>query len=178
MLDSISSFFKQLLEAPPAPILAICIASSVLLLVPEALGIVEFVNTYRNFIVIVCLVAWSLLLSYLLCWLREQYVSWSAKSTDKKIKQTHLEELTQIEKSYLAPFITSDVNTQNFVIDDGVAGGLVAKGILYRSSDVIEPNRVPHNINPWAKRHLKAYPELLEGAKPLPVVQPQDVFRF
>jgi hypothetical protein len=47
----------------------------------------------------------------------------------------------------------------------GIAGGLVAKRILFRSSNIFNMIQgPPHNIQPWAKARLIEKPELLEGA--------------
>lgn len=56
-----------------------------------------------------------------------------------------------------------------FDMTDGVAGGLAAKGIIYRSSNVINLiDGVPHNLQPWARLFLSTHPEVLDDAAQMP----------
>ncbi|MGY6217836.1 super-infection exclusion protein B [Methylolobus aquaticus] len=81
-----------------------------------------------------------------------------------------LHALTSEEKGYLAPYVFGKVNTQYFRVDDGIAGGLTAKLMIYRSSNAFNMIKdVPYNIQPWAKEYLIKNPELLDGA-----VEPED----
>lgn len=82
-----------------------------------------------------------------------------------KVRHQSLHELTPDEKSYLAAYVLDDVNTQYMQIDDGIAGGLNAKGIIYRASNVGDMLRGwAYNIQPWAKDYLREHPHLLDGA--------------
>ncbi len=50
-----------------------------------------------------------------------------------------------------------------FGLVDGLAGGLEAKGILFRSSNFGDPlYGFSHNLQPWARDYLKKHPELLK----------------
>ncbi len=56
-------------------------------------------------------------------------------------------------------------DTLCFHIEDGVAGGLVAKHILYRSSSIGgRLTGFAHNIQPWAREYLTDNPHLLGAA--------------
>lgn len=72
-----------------------------------------------------------------------------------------LHELTPDEKGYLLPYIRDVANTRYFKFIDGIAGGLWAKRILFRSSDLAVPNSAPDNLEPWARQYLQDHPELL-----------------
>ena len=77
--------------------------------------------------------------------------------------------MTPDEKAYLVPFVLQQENTQYFLIEDGIAGGLIAKGVLYRSSNVGSlVSGWAHNIQPWAREYLTEHAELLEGARAKP----------
>jgi hypothetical protein len=80
-------------------------------------------------------------------------------------KQEILRKLTPDEKAYLAPYILNAENSRNFLIEDGVAGGLVAKGILYRPSTIGSLlGGWAHNMQPWAREFLDSHRECLVGA--------------
>jgi hypothetical protein len=70
--------------------------------------------------------------------------------------------LTPDEQLVLAPYIFGRETTQNFHLENGVVGGLVAKGILYHAS------RMGHlrtgfafNLHDWARDYLTANQHLL-----------------
>jgi hypothetical protein len=68
--------------------------------------------------------------------------------------------LTFDEKQFLRPFIINGENTVNAPISDGVSGGLVAKRIVYRSSNVFYGFNAPFNLQPMARRLLTEKPRL------------------
>jgi superinfection exclusion protein B len=73
-----------------------------------------------------------------------------------------LRSLTPAEKRALQPYILKNRNSVDFAIADGVAGGLVAKKILYVAANVSHGLSFPHNLQPWAREHLTKHLELLE----------------
>ena len=82
-------------------------------------------------------------------------------------REKQLDFLTPEEQGYLTPYVKDSVNTQKFPVEDGVVGGLLTKGIVYRSSNVFDMvEGVPYNIQPWAKAYLLRHPELLADALP------------
>ena len=76
---------------------------------------------------------------------------------------SNLHELSPPERECLALFVESDSTTHSFHISDGVIGGLVAKGILFRSSNAGHPGSLSfdYNVQPWAWRYLKKHRDLL-----------------
>jgi hypothetical protein len=82
----------------------------------------------------------------------------------KRVRIRSLHELTPEEKGYLVPLVIGQKNTIYVGIDDGIAGGLVANSILFRSSNIFTSYEgAPYNLQPWAREHLHEHPELLEG---------------
>ena len=75
-----------------------------------------------------------------------------------------LRNLSADERQVLRGYLESDSKTQYLDIRDGVAGGLLAAGVIYRSTNVATPNSFAfgYNIQPWAWGRLKKYPQLLE----------------
>ena len=175
VLEQVASLLSAFRKMAPLPLLAIALATAVLLFSPDALartlGIAEFVDQYRWIIGLLFIGASCYLLAHLICWVGGRAVAAYDSRRKTKIRQSHLRELTPEEKSYLLPYIFDDCNTQYFGFDDGVAGGLAGKGVLYRASTLVELDRIPYNILPWARRYLKEHPEILEGAQRLPPKQ-------
>lgn len=92
--------------------------------------------------------------------------AWKSRKS-RLVREQRLRELTPDEKAYLATYVLEHANTCYFEPKDGIAGGLSAKNMIYRSSGVFNMMQgVPHNIQPWAKDYLSAQPELLAGASP------------
>lgn len=73
--------------------------------------------------------------------------------------------LSPPEKQVLAEYLRENTTTRAQPISDGVVGGLVGKGILYRSSNVGHrgSSSFDFNLQPWAWRHLRKHPELVQA---------------
>ncbi len=154
----------------PTQLLAVAgIAAAVILFIPEhlaaTLAVDSFRQTYRTFlgpglVVVTAWLSWRLLAA-LSGPLREHL-------TLQKLKK-RLHNLTPEEKGYLATFVLGQNNTIYLPVDDGIIGGLKARGIVYRSSNLFHVlEGVPYNLHPWARDHLSANPELLLGAEGMP----------
>ena len=76
-----------------------------------------------------------------------------------------LSELTNAEKVFLRKFIVDGENTQYASIYDGVANGLVGKGLVYRASEVSVPGslmKFPFNLQPYARKILSNNRHLID----------------
>ena len=75
-----------------------------------------------------------------------------------------LHTLSRPEREVLAEYLLHDTSTRSFAISDGVVGGLVAKRILYRASNVGHPGSMSfdHNLQPWAWDYLRRHPALVQ----------------
>lgn len=94
----------------------------------------------------------------------------------KANKRRVLEQLTPEEKGYLRPYIEQQLTTLRLLTDDGIAGGLRAKGVLYVSAQTGDVwTGFDHNLNSWAREMLTADRSLMEGAQGTPR-KPQRVF--
>jgi hypothetical protein len=77
-----------------------------------------------------------------------------------------LASLTPDEKNRLLPYIEDERASVTYPIGDGVVGGLVGKGILFRSSNIGHAiSGFPYNLQPWAREVLLRHPEYLDGAE-------------
>lgn len=84
--------------------------------------------------------------------------------------QKSLEDLTPEEQGYLAVYILENKNTIKVGMDDGVMGGLVAKGITYHATNQgTLVSGFAFNLQPWARKHLQTHHELLNSATGRPL---------
>jgi hypothetical protein len=156
------------LEVPIIIMIAVVLA--LMLFLPD--GIADtlsekvFRDSYRTYLGPAFLLALALLITKIALGIRASCRH--RRRTRAMFEQLHL--LTAEERGYLCRFIFGGVNTIYVGIQDGVAGGLVVKGILYRASSIGSMlDGFAHNLQPWAREYLEQHPELLEGASGTPM---------
>lgn len=170
-MEWIAQVISAITKLAPAPIFAVGIATSILLFVPDplaqALGVAEVRASYRGIIGGAFIFSWSYLVVNFLWWLwKEVSATWLSRKK-RLAREKRLHNLTPEERSYLAPYVLEDINTQKFEIEDGIIGGLLSKEIVFRSSGVFDMiEGAPYNIQSWAKDYLRDRPALLEGSIP------------
>ena len=156
-------FLTAIKEKSPAFFSVVLISSAVLLFAPNSfiscLGLSGFVLKYKSEIGFSFLFAASFLIIAITIFLIRKALSWiKVKSTRKKnnlLREKYMENLTKDEVLYLLPYLFG-VNTLKFQMEDGVRGGLKAKEIIYRASNVGSMiDGISYNINPWALEYLK-----------------------
>jgi hypothetical protein len=130
----------MLRQSSPIFLIGISIACGATLFFPEnianTLGVVDFRNQYRGYIGAILIIASSVVIAQSARWgIKALRASYNSKRS-KKVRINYLHNLTPDEKAYLIPFVIDDENTQYFVIEDGIAGGLSAKNIIYQASGV------------------------------------------
>ncbi len=177
MLESIASALSAIKQTTPALLLGIAVASLALLFLPanvtDVLGVAGLLKAYRPQIGIALIASLALLTAQGLVsassWIKSLVVESKkkkAREKNQKLRQEALHKLTPDEKGYLYAYIADEQNTQYFGVDDGVAGGLQAKSIIYRATNIGDMRTgFPFNIHPWAREYLTANPHLLEGAR-------------
>jgi hypothetical protein len=165
-MEWIASTITAVIKAGWKLYVAALIASAALLFLPESLssqlGLDQMRLTYRTQAGVVLIVSASLLATHLLSIIGNLVLSpLYERRFNRKIFKT-LTELTLEEKLFLVPFIHAGENTQFAEMYDGVAKGLEAKLILYRSSNISAPGGAfPYNMQPYARKMLVQRPELL-----------------
>jgi Super-infection exclusion protein B len=95
-----------------------------------------------------------------------------AKRAARLARQHHIDYLRTLspeEKGILIKYFISASNTQYFSTADGIVGGLVANGILFRSSGIgrVSP-RGPifaYNLRQWIREFVNDNPQILDGAE-------------
>ena len=173
MLESISGFLSSLRQATPPILIGIAIAAGLLLFLNEGyvtkLGFQEFRDQNRSYIGATLIGSVSILAAQLAWWLRHHIWVWFQGKQSQRLRLKWLHVLTPDEKAYLLSYIANSENTQYFAIEDGVAQGLKAKGIIYMASTVGSMlDGFAYNLQPWAREALEANPDLLEGSGPQP----------
>ena len=146
--------------------LALFIASSLLLFLPDGaahqVGISAFRQTWRGYIGATFIVSIALLASSGLSVIsRSLGNNLHNRRLQRSVLET-LEMLTEDEKLFLRPYIIDGANTRMANITNGVAGGLVAKGIIFRSSNVGTVfSGFSYNLQPISRKILTGRPDLL-----------------
>lgn len=146
---------------------AVAIGCSIVLFTPEdflrKFGLFNIKETYQTIISLLLLLALSILgargCAAIITWIKQRFI-WHGNLKEMK-KRLH--DLTLEEKQILRIYISGNTRTQDLLIQDGVANGLVSAKIIYRSANVGSMmGGFAFNIQPWAWVYLKENPHLLE----------------
>jgi len=170
-METASKLFAIVTKFAPGPVLAIGIACTFVLFAKESwlgpLGLDTFRQEYKSVLGWCFVLCWSYLVAQILITMFRAYKSRQLQWQFEKDGKQALNELTDEEKGYLAEFVLSGKNTIHCDMADGIAGGLEAKNIIYRSSSMFNILQgVPYNIQPWAKKALQRNRVFLERAIP------------
>jgi hypothetical protein len=165
MFEMANKFIELLSKIPLGLLLSLSFVLVALLFLSDGfastLSVKEFREEYRKYLGPSLLLALALTINNITAAIRKYL---SGKRYVRNLKQ-QLHNLTSEEKGYLAQFIQGGENTIRADIGDGVAGGLMAKEIIYRSSSVFSIlEGAPYNLQPWARKYLTKHHELLNGA--------------
>jgi len=148
---------------------ALAVAAGVLLFGPAtliaALGVTEFLASYRMWVGVVFLVALLIVLARFFERAGRRIARWWRTRRSLKRWKERLENLSPAEATVLAGYIHGKTRTLYFLPTDGVIGGLEAEHIIFRASNMGDMiNGFAYNIQPWALKHLKKHPGLLSEA--------------
>jgi hypothetical protein len=167
--EAIAEAVKIFTDLAVKPLLAVALASGAVVFAPEPwitkLGMASFVADYRSWLGLAFVVSCAYLLAHAAVFvaitLRGRYEDWATRRAQLNCLKT----LAPDEKARLVPYIRNQRSSVDYPITDGVVRGLVAKGILFRSSEVGYPNRFAFNIQPWVRTEIEKDPSLLDGAE-------------
>lgn len=174
MTDKIINFFGFLIKLPLSFIVTLNVVLAILLFSPEKLSkilaIDEVVKSYRNYLGPSFILSFSFLITKIL-------VGKINKRILLKKRDEFLNVLTSEEKGYLAVFIHEGKNTICCALGDGIAGGLLSKGVTYKASNIVNVlDGDSFNLQPWARKYLNKNPHLLEGASGKPLTTEEKIF--
>ncbi len=160
------SKYLDWIKLSPRYLLPIALFTGFLLFAPPELlarfGLIGWVEGYRQFFGLGFLLSATLLLSSGIMAIYDYAKGRKEEARLKNQRQQKLHKLSEPEKEVLRNFVHNQTTTQYLSIADGVVGGLEAKHILYRTSNVGGIYEWAYNIQPWAWEYLNAHPELLE----------------
>lgn len=166
MFEAAGAVIVAVIKAGVPIYIAAFIASGLLLFLPapisQQLGISAFRQMYRPYLGGTFVVSISLLAAYSLSGTSDLIRN---RLDDRRLRLLTLETLdmlTSDEKQFLRAFIVGGRNTVNAPISDGIVGGLVAKRLVYRSSNIFPPSSAPYNLQPIARKLLTENPGLLD----------------
>lgn len=182
MFEGISPLVATLEKTSIVLLLAVSIALSLFLFLPESigqhLGLKEARDTIRPFAGLAWLVSISLFIARIIAWTLTFFRSRRASAKAHKKRLETLKRLTAEEKGYLAAFILDGKNTVKVGLDDGIMGGLKAKEICYPASQIFDIlEGMSFNLQPWARDHLSENQNLLDGAIGHPLTPEERLHR-
>jgi Super-infection exclusion protein B len=165
-MEFVGSIFTTVLNGGWKLYLAAFIASAALLFLPDSLvvqlGLDEIRHSYRTYAGIALTASASLIAVTVISGIASIALRpWRDRQFNRSVYK-QLRELTEPEKVFLRSFIFGQANTVSAAINDGVAGGLAAKKIIYRSSNFSYGLEWPYNLQPVPRKLLNAHPELLD----------------
>ena len=110
------------------------------------------------------LVSTALLLILTASGLVSAFRRWRTRKALAQKPLCRLENLTESEKAILRYYVINGTRTNVLKIDDGVVGGLVSTGIIYRAAAMGDlMDGFAHNISDFAWDYLSVNPHLLDG---------------
>jgi len=118
------------------------------------LGVAEIVQQHNGTIFLIGLAAWVMLLVAVVRWMYGLLVNKIENIKETQMQKHLLSTLSMREKEFLRTYIDQDTDTRYANVSDGVVGGLTAKTIVFRSSNLGVPGTLqefPYNLQPWAK---------------------------
>ena len=165
---SFDSFVKPLFELLKQPLrysVAIGIVVAIVLFSPDSimnqLGLLKYRDEGKPYFGAVLLVCIALALASGIGAVSEKindYRSWRARK--KRLRRLSVE-----EKQVLKAYIEGQTRSMYFNITSGVINGLVAESIIYRASNLSNPEygmtAFAYNIQPWAWDYLNKHRDLL-----------------
>ncbi|MEK9629599.1 MAG: super-infection exclusion protein B [Nitrospinota bacterium] len=160
-MDKLTGLADYFRKVPIAFLVAIISVVGLILFLPkeiaETLAVYEFRNEFRVFLGPILLLS----ISFAIARLYGFFMSGLTEKKNLKVQQNFLHKLTPEEKRFLLPYIENQENSIKS-LGSGVVGGLEAKKIIFRSSNLGNiMTGFPYNLQPWAREYLEENSHLL-----------------
>ncbi|MFH1519547.1 MAG: super-infection exclusion protein B [Candidatus Omnitrophota bacterium] len=173
-MDKLIKFFDFIIKLPLSFLITFNVVLAILLFSPEKLSrmlvVYEFVKIYRIYLGPAFIFLFSILISKIIVERRNR-----RKALKKR--EEYLNSLTAEEKGYLSEFIKEEKNTIYCAMGDGIAGGLIVKGIIYKASNIVNVlDGDAFNLQLWARKFLNENIHLLDGAFGKPLTNEEKLF--
>jgi len=176
MIEKIINFSDYFRKIPLSFLVALLCVVAFILFVPvevaKALAVDSFREQYRVYLGPTFLLTFALFIARFFMFFMGSY----EKKKNLRTKQESLHKLTPEEKGFLVVYIQEQQNSIHVGMEDGVMGGLKAKGITYLAGsmgDVL--NGFAFNLQPWAREYLENNPNLLDGYSGRPMTPQQKL---
>jgi len=174
MIAAISGLLSSIKQTSPVILIGLAVASGVVLYGSDefliTIGLNEFKEVNKSYIGSCFVLSVSIVFAYAITaiwrFIKAIGIKFQKSRRNKKLMRARKDDLINLtpdEKNYLAPYIFNEETTQYFSMEDGVKGSLEGKKILYLASNMGDMiHGFAYNIHPWARKHLKLNPELLQ----------------
>lgn len=170
-LEFLSGLAGIFAKYAPVPLLAAALTTTTLLVLPEpwaeGLGLKEMISENRPVLAGAAIASWM----YFVAAGLKRLWGLSGKLVDRwrlnGRRRGLLRDLAPTERGYLRLFVVGQTSSIRVHMEDGIAGGLQSKGVLYRhelalNHSVLEG--MPVNLSDWVRAEIRRDPTLLEGA--------------
>ncbi len=163
-MDKLTGFADYFRKIPSAFLVAIISVLSSILFLPDELAkmlaVDIFRDKYRVYLGPAFLLTASFCIARIFMFLKQGH----NERQRLKNQQQMLHQLTPEEKGYLVPYIERQQNSIYVGLEDGIMSGLVAKGIIYRASNMgYLLDGFAYNLQPWARLYLEQNRHLLNS---------------
>ena len=158
----------EYLKLQPKYILPVFLVCLFVLYAPDSilniLGLDKVLDEYRILPGILFILSFSVLLVHLLLQAYTRIQTQVRLRRETRQRRRALTSLSPAEKALLRQYMEMETKTMSLSIQDGVARGLEAVGILDRVSQLALGHSfsTPFNLQPWVWDELRENPELLD----------------
>jgi hypothetical protein len=165
-LETIASWLLKAYKESPRFMVVLCVLSAALLFIPACalawFSLDNFAVANRSWISLVFFFSLLVVISYpvtsLWSWMIFEIRGWW--STREGLKRLHA--LDDKEKEILGLYISCNVRTQYFQLDNGTVADLRLRGILLCPMRIVPMHRAPMVLADWAWNYLREHPDLLK----------------
>ena len=168
MIVDIPKALIEFLKLAPRYLIALSLAAAFLLFAPDKfiqrIGVLELTQNHRPVLGVTLVVSASICFVSIGGAGATLLKKWwgTRKFYRRAMKRLHC--LNEDEKQILRFYLVENTRANSLRIDDGVVQGLVAEGIIYRSTSVgYMTDGFAHNIRDFAWDYLKKHQSLLDG---------------
>lgn len=166
----ISDAITAIYRIPTQLLLVISVAAACILFVPNDVAKVLALDSFRDNYRIFLGPGLLLLLSWTVARLITPLTTNAAERNSLRKREKQLEHLTPEEQGYLSIFVIDGKTTIYVPVDDGIIGGLKARSIVYRSSNIFTMmDGAPYNLQPWARDYLQNNLHLIKDGLGRPI---------
>ncbi|MHB8638100.1 MAG: super-infection exclusion protein B [Fimbriimonadaceae bacterium] len=163
----ILSKIVEWVKLKPLYVVAAGLTSGALLFLPKpwltSIGLKGFVDAQKGWVRFAFLASCAILTAYFSFWLAERIKKWHEKKSNVKRLVEGLADLTGPEKGILKRYMDQDRKSITLQLQNGIVGALAKQGFIVRMQ---HGNAIAFAflMQPCVWHHLKAHPELLDGA--------------